>query len=98
MAEEILNNQENSLIPESAPVESIAPVPQQEVNPDAPSGDLFSGILDQGINNTNDHVKLNFEEIKDNLFTDQTYESILAAQVEPGFTEHLEAAGKRFLP
>jgi len=93
MAEEILNNQENSLIPESAPVESISPVPQQEVNPDVPNGDLFSGILDKGVNETNDYVKLNFEEIKDNLFTDQTYESILAAQLEPGFTENLEVAG-----
>jgi len=86
------NNQENSLVPESAPVESITPVSQQEVNPDAPRGDLFSGILDQDINNTNDYVKLNFEEIKDNLFTDQTYESILASQLEPGFMENLEAA------
>ena len=64
MAEEIQNSQE-SLIPESAPVESITPVPQQEVNPDAPRGDLFSGILDQNIDNTSDYVKLNFEEIKD---------------------------------
>ena len=97
MAEETLDNQENNIITEAMPIEAVpvespVPVPQQEVNPDTPRGDLFSGILDQNVDNTNDYVKLNFEEIKDNLFTDQTYESILAAQIDPGFTEHLDAA------
>ena len=91
MAEKILNNQENNLIPESAPIET--PVPQQqEVNPDAPNADLFAGIFDNE-SNSNDYVKINYEQIKNSLFTDQVDESILAQQIDPGWTEHLEAAG-----
>ena len=94
MAEDI-TNQGSIDAPEGAPIinESQNIAPQENiVDPNKPNADLFSGIFNQNTNEDNSYVRLNYDNIKDNLFTDQTFESIASSQLEPGYVENIERA------